>query len=89
MAEPAGAGAGEVQIPAKALSINGEAPAQGDSVSFTVEGKVTRAEGESVFVMPESVNGEPISGPAPVAADPDAEMEAAAMTADKEEFGGY
>lgn len=54
------AGPPEVSVPAKALAINGETPTEGDAVSFTVEGTVTRIGEGNVYVQPTSVNGEPI-----------------------------
>ena len=55
---------GELCVSAKSLAIQdgGESvpPAVGDTVSFTVEGKVSRIEGGEVYVTPMTANGEPL-----------------------------
>lgn len=48
-----------------------EPPAVGDTVSFTVEGKVSRVEGGNSYVTPEMVNGKPVAAEAGEAAPPD------------------
>ena len=52
-------------VPIEALAMPEEGdqlanPEVGDQVSYTVEGKVTRIQGGSAYVMPESVNGKPV-----------------------------
>lgn len=64
-------------VPAAALAVPDEgeqmaAPEVGDKVTYTVEGKVTRVEGEQVYVAPETINGEPVGKAAAPATDADA-----------------
>lgn len=56
----------EICVPAESLAANDEndemvTPASGDSVSLQIEGKVVRSEGGMVYVVPETVNGEPMT----------------------------
>ena len=69
-----------------ALAVDGTTPEVGDSVEYTVKGRVSRIEGAEAYVMPETVNGEPAALPAEAGADEDMpdEMMAAAMKADAE-----
>lgn len=39
---------------------SGVAPQEGDTVEFTVSGKVTSIDGENAQVTPDSVNGQPV-----------------------------
>lgn len=70
----------ELCVTTAAVSLSGEtgetvAPEPGDQVTLTVEGKVSRVEGDSVYVQAESANGEPVMGSnAEVPEDIDEEM---------------
>ena len=53
-------------VPLEALAMPEEGdqlanPEPGDLVSYTVEGKVTRVEGQKAYVEPETVNGKPFA----------------------------
>jgi hypothetical protein len=61
----------EVCVPLSALAMpdgeNGDQmanPEVGDKVTFTVDGAVTRIEGDNAYVEPEAVNGQPVEGEA-------------------------
>lgn len=56
-------------VPLEALEMPGEdeqmnQPAVGDPVSYHVEGKVTRIEGQNAYVKRETVNGKPLDAEA-------------------------
>lgn len=77
-------------VPVKALAVPEEgeqlvAPEVGDRVSYTIEGKVTRVEGEQAYVQPETVNGEAIADAKP---EPTAEQQEAGAYAQLEEEAG-
>ncbi len=62
---PAGPTQGEVPIPLKALAQPDDkdamtTPEMGDSVTFSVDGTITRIEGEMAYVKANAVNGTPI-----------------------------
>lgn len=59
-------------------------PEVGDKVQYQVEGTVTRIEGENAYVKRDSVNGEPVEGPA----DGDNEDEPDADDQERTELGG-
>lgn len=48
-------------VPVASLSEDGVAPEQGDSVSFSVEGKVQSVSGNTATVSIDSINGEPVA----------------------------
>jgi hypothetical protein len=73
----------EMCIPADAVELDGATPETGDSVSFSVEGTVTRGEGGKLYVKPTMINGEPVKDE-PEALDPDTEMDRIAQDADNE-----
>lgn len=57
----------EICVPVSALAITGEgeeqvAPEPGDRVSVQIEGKVSRVEGDNVYLAAEMANGEPMTG---------------------------
>jgi len=86
---PAPGGGGEQTVPVRALSVPGEGeeltpPAPGDRVSYTVEGRVSRIDGDMAYVTAESINGEPIEA----ATEPAGEMDAyAALEAEAGQMG--
>jgi hypothetical protein len=51
---------GEHCVPVAALALDGTAPAEGDDVTYTVKGTVTRIEGDCAYVKPSSINDEPV-----------------------------
>ena len=51
---------GPMQVPVSNLSIDGTTPAEGDQVSFTVDGKVTSVDSDYATVTPEKINGEDV-----------------------------
>jgi hypothetical protein len=56
----------EICVPAGALA-KGEGPEAatpgvGDEVEFSGTGKVTRVEGDNVYLTPSAINGEPVMG---------------------------
>lgn len=68
----------EICIPAAALNSDTEdggsvAPQQGDPVTVSIEGKVTRIEGGNVYIMPESANGQPLEGAGEMSLDEEGE----------------
>ncbi len=67
--EPTSGGT-EVCVPLSAVAVNeneNEAtpPSEGDSISVTLEGKATRIEGDKVYFIPATANGEPIPAEEP------------------------
>ena len=58
-------------VPAKALALGEDAvaPAVGDTVSVTIEGKVSKVAGEQVYVTPATANGQPMIGAKPEPAE--------------------
>jgi hypothetical protein len=68
-------------VPAAALMIEDAAPAQGDEVSYTVRGRVAAINGDQVEVAIDMINDQP-AGPA--MPEPEEDMMAVAMRADKE-----
>lgn len=81
----------EVCVPLAAVSVNEDdnqqtAPSEGDSISVTLEGKVTRVEGDMVYFQPTTANGEPV--PEKAEAEPTLENEGASLKAMSQE-GGY
>ena len=48
-------------VPVASLSEDGVPPEQGDSVSFSVEGKVQSVSGNTATVSIDSINGEPVA----------------------------
>lgn len=78
----------EICVPANALSVpedgGGETPpGVGDTVEFTVSGKVSRTEGGELYVTPTTINGEPVqeAPETPSEQDMDAQEEAGIMDA--------
>lgn len=53
--------ASETCVPLADLSIDNQTPAEGDTVDFAIEAKVTRIDGDMAYVQPVSVNGQPVS----------------------------
>lgn len=56
----------EICVPLSALAISGDgeeavAPEPGDQVAVQIEGKVSRVEGNCVFIKAETANGEPMA----------------------------
>lgn len=84
MPEAAPMARNEQCVPTAALAMPDDteqmnAPEVGDAVSYTVDGKVTRIEGDKTYVEPEMVNGKPMAEEAPEApVDEMASMEQAA-----------
>lgn len=68
------------------LAVQGTPPAVGDMVSVTVEGTVTRIDGEHAYITPEKINGEDVSHGNDGSTD-DGGMEAKAAAMDKSEYG--
>lgn len=50
------------------------APELGDKVQYTVEGTISRIEGDNAYITREAVNGEPVKGAAPMAPEAPDEM---------------
>lgn len=74
----------ELCVPTEALAASDEndemvTPADGDTVSLQIEGRVVRTEGGKSYIQPVSVNGEPMDmaqdKPEDMAEDTDATME--------------
>jgi len=76
-------------LPVSALAVDGTTPEVGDSVEYTVKGRVSRIEGSEAYVMPETVNGEPAALAPEAGAEEDTgdDMMAMAMKADAEAEG--
>lgn len=75
----------EMCIPADAVEVEGATPETGDSVSFSVDGTVTRSESGKLYVKPTMINGEPVKDE-PEVMDADTEMENMAAKADEEKY---
>ena len=72
----------EVRVPTSAITIDGNAPADGDDVEFTVRGRAVRGEGPLTVIEPLEINGVPVPAPAAAeAADADAELTEAEVMA--------
>jgi hypothetical protein len=50
----------ELCVPLTAVQIDGTSPAPGDEVDVAVKGTVHRVEGDRVYVVPATANGEPV-----------------------------
>jgi hypothetical protein len=50
------------QVPLDLLSEDGVPPAQGDKVSYSVDGTVTAVTGTTATIKLDAINGEPVSG---------------------------
>lgn len=57
---PKAGGGYTTRVPVSALAEDGVPPEEGDSVSFSVEGKVQDVSGDTATVDIDSINGEPI-----------------------------
>lgn len=62
-----GMDSGEDCVPLSALNLPDDteqmqAPEEGDKVQYTVEGTVTRIEGDNAYIKRESINGQPVEG---------------------------
>lgn len=57
---PKAGGGATTQVPVNALAEDGVPPEEGDSVSFSVEGKVQSVSGNMATVSIDSINGEPV-----------------------------
>jgi hypothetical protein len=57
---PKAGGGATTQVPVNALAEDGVPPEEGDSVSFSVEGKVESVSGSMATVSIDSINGEPV-----------------------------
>lgn len=57
---PKAGGGATTQVPVSALEEDGVPPEEGDSVSFSVEGKVQSVDGNTATVSIDSINGEPL-----------------------------
>lgn len=81
-AAPAGM---EIPVSADGLAIDGETPEVGDVVDFNVSGKVSRVEGDTVYVAVTQANGSPLPAgpPPPPAVDDEAALREMAMGEDK------
>ena len=75
----------EICIPADSVELDGTTPEAGDSVNFSVDGTVTRGEGNKLYVKPTMINGEPVKDE-PEAMDTDTEMEQLAAKADEGDY---
>lgn len=53
-------GQDDLPVVASTLEIDGTRPAMGDKVELKVQGTVSKIVNETVFVTPETVNGQPI-----------------------------
>jgi hypothetical protein len=58
---PKAGGGFTTNVPVNALAEDGVPPEEGDSVSFSVEGKVKSVSGDTATVSIDSINGEPVS----------------------------
>jgi len=93
-AAEASSGAMEQCLPASALAMpDGEnqeelaSPEVGDTVDYQVQGKVSRVEGGNVYVMPTSINGNPVEESTPEeAAEPSPEEKDASDLAELQDM---
>lgn len=78
-------------LPVSALAVEGTTPEVGDSVEYTVKGRVSRIEGGEAYVLPETVNGESAALPPEPGGEneDDSEMMMAAKKADEKDGMGY
>ena len=54
-------------VPAGALQVEGTNPEIGDIVDVSISGKVTKIDGDNIYITPETANGEEIK---PVKSEP-------------------
>jgi hypothetical protein len=74
-----GSGGYTCKVPLDLLSEDGVPPAQGDSVSYQVDGSVASVTGDAAEISIEAINGQPVSDAA--AAEPPAASDGAAPPA--------
>lgn len=91
MEEGAGAPMAEDCIPLAALSMPDEQeqmqpPAEGDKVNYSVDGIVTRIDGENAYVRKTSVNGTKVEGAVPPPKDEMSELEGMAKNMPPEDY---
>lgn len=72
-------------VPSDALSIDGTPPEEGDTVTFTVDGTVSRSEDGTIFVTPTMINGQEVSAPV----DEEEEFNNMLQKADESEMENY
>lgn len=69
------------------LKVNGVPPAQGDSVSVTLDGTISRIDGDNAYITPAKINGQDVMKDD---AEPDEGSEDSMMAmAQKADAGGY
>jgi hypothetical protein len=61
-AKPKSADTSTCSVPLDSLEQDGTPPAEGDSVSFSVDGTVQSIDGDNATVKIEAINGDPTSG---------------------------
>lgn len=60
--KPKDGSSASASVPVDLLSEEGVPPAEGDDVSFSVDGKVTSVSGSTAEISIDAINGEPVSG---------------------------
>ena len=50
----------EVCVPLESVTIDGQAPQEGDTVDFAIEARVSRVDNDMAYVVPTKVNGQDV-----------------------------
>lgn len=68
-------------VPLASLAADGTPPAEGDEVTYTVKGKITRVDGDNAYVTATTINDQPVPEDEPKTS-PEDDMMSKAMEAD-------
>lgn len=87
---PPTGGGSELPVPLSSLAQPDDteqmqSPAQGDTITFTVEATISRIDGETAYVKPSSINGNPLDESADETQNPD-EAEGAGLRQEAEQM---
>lgn len=80
-------GDSELCVSVQSLKVGQIPPAEGDNVSVTVEGTVSRIDGEHAYITPEKINGEDVPSKSDDNSNEEDDMMQKAQAMDKAEYG--